>query len=107
MRTAQARRRSIKVPKKVAAPHLTSREEEVLRLLKLGQSYKEIGTALNIADRTVKFHVSNILLKFGVSNRLELLSFCVVLAKTTSMPGASDSLITCPGGQLLLVRRVD
>ncbi|HEV3157767.1 MAG TPA: response regulator transcription factor [Candidatus Baltobacteraceae bacterium] len=48
---------------------LTEREREILRLLAEGFANKEIGVRLNIAERTVKFHVSGILARLGVSNR--------------------------------------
>ena len=54
---------------------LTHREEEVLRLLVLGKANKEIANELGISPRTVKFHVGNLLQKFKVTSRLELLSF--------------------------------
>lgn len=50
---------------------LTEREMEVLRLLQKGNSNKEIATALFIAERTVKFHVSAILQKLQATNRTE------------------------------------
>jgi two-component system, NarL family, nitrate/nitrite response regulator NarL len=49
------------------------REEQVLAFLVNGSSNKEISGALGISDRTVKFHVSNILRKFKVKNRKELM----------------------------------
>ena len=51
---------------------LTVREEEVLSLMLDGRSYKEIGTALDIVERTVKAHVAHLLVKFQVANRHEL-----------------------------------
>ena len=48
---------------------LTQREIEILRLLADGLSNKEISANLHIAERTVKFHVSEILARLGVSNR--------------------------------------
>lgn len=53
--------------------HLTAREEQIMSLLLSGDSNKEIGSALGIAERTVKYHVSNILNKSQVSSRKELL----------------------------------
>jgi NarL family two-component system response regulator LiaR len=50
---------------------LTGRELEVLRLMAKGWSNKEIARELNITERTVKFHVSNILSKLGVFSRTE------------------------------------
>jgi DNA-binding NarL/FixJ family response regulator len=48
---------------------LTDREIEVLRLLAGGYSNREIGTALGVAERTVKNHVSSILAKLWVRDR--------------------------------------
>lgn len=53
-------------------PHpdpLTDRETEILRLMAGGYSNKEIANALNVAEGTVKNHVSNILSKMGVRDR--------------------------------------
>ncbi|QKK03521.1 MAG: response regulator transcription factor [Pseudomonadota bacterium] len=48
---------------------LTERETEILRLMAGGYSNKEIAGALNVAEGTVKNHVSNILSKMGVRDR--------------------------------------
>lgn len=53
---------------------LTEREMEVLRLLALGRTNKEIASTLFISERTVKFHVSSILKKLDVGNRTEAVS---------------------------------
>jgi len=50
---------------------LTKREIEIIELVSRGLHNKEIASALGINVRTVDFHVSNILLKLGVSTRLE------------------------------------
>jgi DNA-binding NarL/FixJ family response regulator len=50
---------------------LTDREKEVLELLAQGFANKEIAQRLSVTERTVKFHVSAILSKLGVSNRTE------------------------------------
>jgi two-component system NarL family response regulator len=50
---------------------LTTREQDVLRLLIQGRSNKEIGQALFISEDTVKKHVQTILLKLGVSDRTQ------------------------------------
>lgn len=50
----------------------TLREEQVMAFLLKGASNKEIGNSLCISDRTVKFHVSNILRKCKVENRRSL-----------------------------------
>ena len=50
---------------------LTARQKEVLKLLATGLLNKEIADQLGIAERTVKFHVSEILAKLGAGNRTE------------------------------------
>jgi DNA-binding NarL/FixJ family response regulator len=53
---------------------LTAREIEVLRLLAKGLQNKEMAAHLAISERTVKFHVTNILAKLNAGNRTEALS---------------------------------
>ena len=53
------------------APELTDREVDVLRLLARGEANKEIARALQIGEKTVKTHVSNILAKLGVQSRTQ------------------------------------
>jgi DNA-binding NarL/FixJ family response regulator len=48
---------------------LTEREQEILRLMAGGFSNKEIANSLDVAEGTIKNHVSNILSKFGVRDR--------------------------------------
>ena len=50
---------------------LTARQKEVLHLLATGLLNKEIADQLHISERTVKFHVSEILGKLGAGNRTE------------------------------------
>ena len=56
---------------------LTDRETEVLRLLAQGQSNKEIAHTLNIGEKTVKTHVSNVLGKLGVQSRTQAALYAV------------------------------
>jgi DNA-binding NarL/FixJ family response regulator len=51
---------------------LTSRQHEVLEVLVKGRSNKEIGTLLGIEARTVKAHISQLVGKVGVKNRITL-----------------------------------
>jgi DNA-binding CsgD family transcriptional regulator len=51
---------------------LTRREEEVLGGVIRSLANKEIAAALNLSERTVKFHVSSLLAKFRVRGRMEL-----------------------------------
>ncbi len=49
---------------------LTAREEQILRQVAEGMSNREIGDALNIAEKTVKHYMTNILQKLQVRNRV-------------------------------------
>jgi DNA-binding NarL/FixJ family response regulator len=53
---------------------LTARESEVLDLLGGGLSNKMIARELHISEHTVKFHISSLYSKLGVSNRAEAVS---------------------------------
>ncbi|MDP2662731.1 MAG: response regulator transcription factor [Dehalococcoidia bacterium] len=50
---------------------LTRRELDILRLLASGKTNKEIAHTLVLAERTVEFHVSNVLSKLGVGSRMQ------------------------------------
>jgi len=50
---------------------LTAREQDVLRLLALGRSNRQIGEELYISGKTASVHVSNILAKLGATSRTE------------------------------------
>jgi DNA-binding NarL/FixJ family response regulator len=54
--------------------HLTSREVEIIKWLIKGIPYKVIGDNLNISDKTVAKHISNIFSKVGVGNKVELIN---------------------------------
>jgi len=60
--------------KRVTGPELTTREMEVLRTLVLGKSNKEIGVVLDIAESTVKVHVTHVLEKLKAGGRTEAIS---------------------------------
>jgi DNA-binding NarL/FixJ family response regulator len=50
---------------------LTEREREVLRLVADGLQNKQIGRALGISERTVKYHLTAILTRLGADNRAQ------------------------------------
>ncbi|MFF4129143.1 response regulator [Microbispora rosea] len=60
-----------------AGSALTDREREVLRLLAAGRSNREIARELVVAEKTVKTHVSNVLMKLGVQDRTQAALYAV------------------------------
>ena len=65
--------------------HLTRRELDVLALLAQGRSNGQIAKELYISTKTASVHVSNILRKLGVNNRIE----AAALALRPTMPNDS------------------
>ena len=55
-----------------ASPRLTERERQVLELILLARSNREIARQLGIEERTVKAHVGRLMRKTGADNRIGL-----------------------------------
>lgn len=72
---------------------LTAREINVLRLVCDGLEYGEVAEQLNISERTVKYHVSNILSKTGYANKTRLA--IAVTNKNLSSRGFRRIRATC------------
>ena len=56
---------------------LTKRESQILCMISAGYLNKEIGSELNISERTVKNHVSNLFKKIGVSDRTQAAVYAI------------------------------
>jgi DNA-binding NarL/FixJ family response regulator len=70
---------------------LTPRERQVLRLLMQRMTNKEISKALVISERTVKFHVSNVLAKLGIEDRRGLFPKILARIQFDGRGGTVDS----------------
>lgn len=73
-------RRRVPAPspfERVVYESLTSREEEVLRLLGIGATNREIGQQLALTEGTVKNYVSTILTKTGLRDRTQAALYAV------------------------------
>lgn len=61
--------------RRIGAAHLyqelTERERQILELVAKGQSNKEVARGLDLAEKTVKHHMTNVLEKLQVRNRVE------------------------------------
>jgi len=55
--------------------HLTTREAEVLRLLALGLTNREVAARLHISVRTAEFHRAAIRSKLSLASRAELVAY--------------------------------
>src|ERR687896_1472577 len=60
-----------------ARPELSDRETEVLRLIANGKDNAEIAQELHISPKTVKNHISNILMKLQIENRIQAAVYAV------------------------------
>jgi DNA-binding NarL/FixJ family response regulator len=58
-------------------PRLTERENEVLKLVAKGYTYREIAEKLFISQKTVQNHVQNILTKLQLHKRYELMRYAI------------------------------
>lgn len=81
---------------------LTNREMEILRAVAEGHTNARIGRELWVTEQTVKFHLSNIYRKLGVSNRTEASRYALVndlfgTRRAPREPVAAAAVVT--GGQ--------
>jgi DNA-binding CsgD family transcriptional regulator len=70
---------------------LTSRQQDVLCGVQEGLSNKEIGKKLKVSERTVKFHISALLMKFDVAGRMGLMRKATELLSAFKVPTVVES----------------
>lgn len=57
---------------------LTERENEVLRMIALGYSNKEIGVRLELSVKTIEAHKANAMQKLGISSRIDIVRYAIL-----------------------------
>ncbi|WP_253887714.1 response regulator [Actinokineospora diospyrosa] len=70
-------RRMAAAPQEAAAPRLSDRETEVLRLVAKGLTARQIADRLFLSHRTVENHVQSTLRKLQLHNRVELARYAI------------------------------
>src|SRR5215469_7623841 len=82
----------------VGPTSLSPRQKEILHSVLCNRANKEIASKLNITVRTVKFHISSLLSKFGVDNRTELARRAAGLLRPAVLEGGSGTGLQAVGG---------
>lgn len=83
---------------------LSPRQSEILLSVIRNRANKEIASKLNITVRTVKFHISSLLSKFGVDNRAELARRAAGFLKPDAVD--TEGLAFRPGPEITGLRRL-
>jgi DNA-binding CsgD family transcriptional regulator len=81
--------------------HLSPRETEILRYIAAGHTTKEVAAALNIAESTAEWHISNVLVKLGAASRAE----AVAIGLREGLLGPKDQPLTGRSAPELASRR--
>lgn len=77
-------------PRRPGFPKLTASERSVLGLIAVGYTDRKIASKTGRNERTIKYHVSNMLAKFQAQNRAHLVNLAI---QTGQLPD------NCPNGQ--------
>ena len=64
--------------RRAAASPISDRESEVLRLMALGHTNKEIATTLNLSVKTVEVHKTNAMRKLGFAGRTDVIRYALL-----------------------------
>ncbi|MBU0492576.1 MAG: response regulator [Chloroflexi bacterium] len=61
---------------------LTPRQWEILQMVAQGRTYKEIGAALHLTEKTIKYHMGQILERLHLENRAQAIAYAQRMGKT-------------------------
>lgn len=65
------------VERDLSEPQLTKRQLEILEMVAKGITYKDVGTALDLTERTVKYHMGKIIELLHLENRSQVIAYAV------------------------------
>lgn len=68
---------------------LTEREQQVAELVSKGLSNREVANEVQIIEKTVKFHLTNIYKKMNVKSRAQLIVWCLPYLSYVESPTTS------------------
>ena len=77
---------SAEVDTQESQPSLTTRQVEILTLVAQGLTYKQIGTTLCLSERTVKYHVGEVLTRLHLKSRAEAIAYATRMGLTRRPP---------------------
>lgn len=69
--------KNLKNKEELTRINLTERQIEILRYIVQGETYKEIAKSLNLKEVTVKYHINEVISKFCLNNRSELIAYVI------------------------------
>lgn len=82
-------------------PPLSPRERQCLELAAHGMTSADIGIKLDICERTVHFHIGNVLVKLGVLNRQEAIALALTMGLIRLDPFARPAGGTVPASMVI------
>ncbi len=62
--------------------NLTARQREILTLISQGMTYEEIGKTLDLAERTIRYHMAEILQRLHLENRSQVIAYAARMGLT-------------------------
>ena len=71
----QARPGNRPAPMTEASQRLSDRQVEVLKLVAQGLTYKEVGAKLHLSERTIKYHMGEIIQRLHLKNRAQVVKY--------------------------------